>query len=187
VCAPALRERALVERLWDAALDGTADCLVSDHAAYTLEEKEPGWEDIFAAPLGCQVMQETVPLVLDEAYHRRGMPLDAFARFSSTNAARTIGLYPRKGTILPGSDADLALYDLETEWVVDARSQQLSKNPWSPFDGRRSRARCVRTLVRGVTVHRDGEILAAPGTGRFLSVHDDYAAAGADAAAGAPA
>jgi dihydroorotase-like cyclic amidohydrolase len=167
--------------------DGTADCLVSDHAASTLAEKDAGWEDIFASPLGCQVMQETVPLVLDEAYHRRGMPLDAFARFCSTNAARTIGLYPRKGTILPGSDADLALFDLENEWTVDARRQQLSKNPWSPFDGRISRARCVRTLVRGITVHRNGEIVVAPGTGRFLSVHDDFAAAPVTAAAGATA
>jgi allantoinase len=186
-CAPALRPRELVEGMWERVLDGTLDSLVSDHCAYTLEEKEPGWEDIFAAPLGCQVMQETVPLVLDEAYHRRGMPLDAFARFAATNAARTIGLYPRKGTILPGGDADLALFDLENEWTVDARSQQHSKNPWSPFDGRTARARCVRTLVRGITVHRDGEIVVPPGTGRFLSVHDDFAAAPTAAAAGAPA
>ena len=88
---------ALVERLWDYVLDGTADCLVSDHSAYTLEEKEPGWDDIFAAPLGCQVMQETVPLVLDEAFHRRGMPLDAFVRFSSTNAARIGGPVSAQG------------------------------------------------------------------------------------------
>src|SRR4029078_2823581 len=67
VCAPALRERALVERLWDAVLDGTADCLVSDHAACTRAEKDAGYDDIFLSPLGCQVMQETVPLVLDEA------------------------------------------------------------------------------------------------------------------------
>ena len=174
VCAPALRERKLVERLWDAALDGTADCLVSDHAAYTPAEKEPGWENIFDALLGCQVIQETVPLVLDEAFHRRGMPLDRFVRFSSTNAARITGLYPRKGTLLPGADADVVLYDLEREWVIDSASQQFSKNPWSPFDGRRARARVVRTLVRGETVYADGEILAAPGWGRFLSCHDDY-------------
>jgi allantoinase len=181
-CAPALRPRELVEAMWARVLDESLTSLVSDHCAYTIEEKEPGWDDIFAAPLGCQVMQETVPLVLDEAHHRRGMGLDAFARFSATNAARTIGLYPRKGTILPGSDADLALYDLESEWTVDAKRQQHSKNPWSPFDGRAARARCVRTLVRGVTVHRDGEILGAPGTGRFLSCHDDYAVAPADEA-----
>ena len=155
-------------------LDGTADCLISDHSAYTLDEKEPGWENIFDALLGCQVIQETVPLVLDEAFHRRGMPLDAFVRFSSTTPARIAGLYPRKGTLLPGADADIALYDLEGEWVVDGRSQQFSKNPWSPFDGRRVRARVVRTLVRGETVYAGGEILVEPGYGRYLSCHDDY-------------
>jgi allantoinase len=174
MCAPALRERALVERLWDAVLDGTADCLVSDHSAYTLEEKEPGWENIFDALLGCQVIQETVPLVLDEAFHRRGMPLDAFVRFSATNAARIAGLYPRKGSLLPGADADLVLYDLDGEWVVDAKRQQFSKNPWSPFDGRRVRARVVRTMVRGETVFADGEIVAEPGSGAYLSRRDDY-------------
>src|SRR5438552_17795919 len=119
-CAPALRDRALVERLWDSVLDGTADCLISDHSAYPAAEKDPGWDDIFDALLGCQVIQETVPLVLDEAFHRRGMPLDAFVRFSSTNPARIAGLYPRKGSLLPGADADIAIYDLEHEWQVDA-------------------------------------------------------------------
>ncbi|MDX6573152.1 MAG: hypothetical protein QOC86_2308 [Gaiellales bacterium] len=174
-CAPALRERGLVERLWDSVLDGTADCLVSDHSAYTRAEKDAGYDDIFLSPLGCQVMQETVPLVLDEAFHRRGLPLDAFVRFSSTNAARISGTYPRKGTLLPGADADVVLYDLEHEWRIDAASQQFSKNPWSPFDGRRARARVVRTLVRGETVFADGEILAAPGSGRFLDRGGDYA------------
>jgi dihydroorotase-like cyclic amidohydrolase len=96
------------------------------------------------------------------------MPLDAFVRFSSTNAAEIVGLYPRKGTILPGSDADLVLWDLDAEWTVDAASQQFSKNPWSPFDGRAVRGRVVRTLVRGETVYADGEIRAEPGHGRFL-------------------
>jgi allantoinase len=177
VCAPALRQRALVERLWDFVLDGTADCLVSDHSAYTREEKDAGYDDIFASPLGCQVMQETVPLVLDEAFHRRGLPLDAFVRFCSANAARISGTYPRKGTLLPGADADIVVWDLEHEWQVDARNQQFSKNPWSPFDGRRARARVLRTLVRGETVYAGGEIVAPPGWGRFLSCHADYALA----------
>jgi allantoinase len=167
-CAPALRERELVERLWQHVLSGSADCLVSDHAAYTHAEKEPGWDDIFAAPLGLQVMQETVPTVLSEAIHERGMALDAFVRFSSTNAARSAGVYPRKGTILPGSDADLVLWDLDAPWTVDAVSQQFSKNPWSPFDGRTVRAKVVRTLVRGTTVFADGAFHVEPGHGRFL-------------------
>ncbi|HEY2937632.1 MAG TPA: allantoinase AllB [Gaiellaceae bacterium] len=167
-CAPALRDRSLVERLWEHVLSGNADCLVSDHAPYTRAEKEPGWDDVFAAPLGLQVLQESVPAVLSEAVHVRGMSLDAFVRFSATNAARIVGLYPRKGTILPGSDADLVVWDLDAEWTVDTASQQLSKNPWSPFDGRTVRGRVVRTLVRGETVYYDGEIRVEPGYGRFL-------------------
>jgi allantoinase len=184
-CAPALRDRPLVEELWSFVLDGTADSLVSDHCAYTLEEKEPGWEDIFAAPLGCQVMQETVPLVLDEAFHRRGMRLDAFVRFASTNAARIVGLYPRKGSLLPGADADVVLVDLDAEWTVDAKAQQFSKNPWSPFEGCKARAKVMRTLVRGETVYAEGEILAEPGFGRFLSSQDDYTRRAAETSAAA--
>lgn len=184
-CAPALRDRPLVEELWRFVLDGTADSLVSDHCAYTLEEKEPGWEDIFAAPLGCQVMQETVPLVLDEAFHRRGLKLDAFVRFASTNAARIVGLYPRKGSLLPGADADVVLVDLDAEWTVDAKAQQFSKNPWSPFEGRKARAKIVRTIVRGESVYVEGEILAEPGFGRFLSSQDDYTRRDAEKSAAA--
>jgi allantoinase len=168
-CAPPIRSRAHVERMWKHVLSGELDCLISDHSAYTKEEKSVGFDDILDCPLGCQVIQETVPSVLSEAVHRHGMPLDAFARFSSTNAARIIGVYPRKGTIRPGSDADLVLWDLNSDWVIDAASQQFSKNQWSPFDGRRVRARVVRTIVRGQTVYADGEFQVQPGYGRFLS------------------
>lgn len=171
-CAPPIRDRALVDGMWRHLLAGRIDCLVSDHAAYTHAEKTVGHEDIFETMLGCQVIQETVPAVLSEAFHRHGMALDAFARLSSTNAARIAGLYPRKGTILPGSDADLVIWDLDSRWVVDAASQQFSKNPVSVFDGRELRARVVRTLVRGTTVYADGEIHVAPGHGRFLSSQD---------------
>jgi allantoinase len=174
-CAPAIRDRTLVEGMWQRVLAGTVDSLVSDHAAYTHAEKETGWQDMLSCPLGCQVIQETVPLVLSEALHRRGMSLPAFASFSATNTARTVGLYPRKGTILPGSDADLALYDLESEWVVDPKAQQFSKNPWSPFEGRRVRGRAVRTIVRGRTVYADGQIVVDPGYGRFLSSQEAFA------------
>jgi allantoinase len=185
-CAPPIRARELVDGMWRRVLSGAVDCLVSDHAAYTHEEKRRGYDDIFETPLGCQVIQETVPAVLSEAFHVHGMALDAFARFSSTNAARIAGIHPRKGTILPGSDADLVIWDLRSSWVVDAASQQFSKNPTSPFDGRELRARVVRTIVRGTTVYRDGEIQVAPGHGRFLSSQEPGRAASAGAVEVAP-
>jgi allantoinase len=110
------------------------------------------------------------------------MSLPDFARFSATNSARVAGLYPRKGTILPGCDADLALYDLQAEWTVDPREQQFSKNPWSPFEGRRVKGRVVRTLVRGTTVYCEGEITAPPGHGMFLSSQDEHTLAARPAA-----
>jgi allantoinase len=168
LCAPPLRERELVEGMWDHVLAGNVDSLVSDHAAYTMAEKRDPGVDVFDTPLGCQVIQETVPAVLSEAFHRRGMPLDAFVRFSATNAARIAGLYPQKGTVLPGSDADLVLWDLQTPWIVDSATQQFSKNPYSILDGRELRARPVRTLVRGTTVYLDGRIVVDPGHGEFL-------------------
>jgi allantoinase len=173
-CAPALRERTLVEGMWERVLRGEVDSLVSDHAAYTHNEKEHGLENMLECPLGCQVIQETVPLVLSEAVHQRGMSLQAFASFSATNSAKATRLYPRKGTILPGSDADLVLYDLDAEWTVDPREQQFSKNPWSPFEGRRVRGKVVRTIVRGRTVYCDGELTAPPGYGAFLSSQDEH-------------
>jgi allantoinase len=166
-CAPPLRSRQNVERLWDAVLDGTIDCLVSDHAPYRLDEKQAGQDDIWAAPNGLQVIQVMLPLIMDEALNRRGMRPEAFARFSSTNAARILGLFPRKGAILPGSDADLALYDPNLEWEVDP-GLLFSKHKWTPFAGRTIRGKVLRTIVRGETVYHDGEIVATPGHGTFL-------------------
>jgi len=72
------------------------------------------------------------------------------------------------GTILPGSDADLVIYDPDREWRVDAESL-FSKHKWTPFAGCRVRGVVVQTLVRGVTVYKDGEIVATPGHGQFLA------------------
>lgn len=166
-CAPPLRPRSMVERLWDRVLAGAIDCLVSDHAPYTIEEKAAGEADIWQAPAGLQVIQSMLPAVMDEGVNRRGMALDAFVRLSSTNAARILGLYPRKGTILPGSDADLTFYDLDRRWTVDP-ARLFSKHKWTPFTGREIGVRVVRTMVRGETIF-DGETIAArPGWGRFL-------------------
>jgi allantoinase len=166
-CAPPLRSRSLVEGLWQRVLDGAIDCLVSDHAPYTMQEKAAGEHDIWAAPAGLQIMQSMLPAVLDEAVNRRGMSPERFVRFSATNAARILGLYPRKGTILPGSDADLAIYDPNEEWTITA-ADLFSKHKWTPLAGRRVRGKVMYTIVRGRTVYANGEIVMPAGYGQFL-------------------
>lgn len=166
-CAPAIRPRATVEALWPLLRDETLAFVCSDHAPYTVEEKERGRANIFDAPLGLNIVQVMFPALLSEAIHRRAMPLDQFARVTATNAARRFGLYPRKGTIRPGSDADFALYDLDAEWTVRA-ADLFTRHKWTPLDGTRLRGRVVATIRRGETLYERGEIRAEPGSGRFL-------------------
>jgi allantoinase len=167
-CGPPLRSRANVERLWDYVLDGTIDYHASDHAPYTPEEKEAGLDNIFRAPPGLIGNQYGIPMLLDEGYRRRGMTLDHFARYSATNAAKRLGLYPRKGTIRIGADADLVFYDLDAEWVID-REKQFNRHKWTPWHGRKVGVQVKRTLVRGETVYDGEEIRVQPGFGRFVT------------------
>jgi allantoinase len=106
-------------------------------------------------------------VLLDEAVHRRGMPLPRLVALTAANPARRFGLYPRKGALLPGSDADLTLVDLEGEWIL-GQADLHTRWPISPFIGHTFRGRVVATLVRGTTVYRQGQVLARPGFGRLL-------------------
>ncbi len=166
-CAPAIRERAEVEALWAVVGDGTVAAICSDHSPYTVAEKEAGNEDIFKAPLGLNVIQVMLPAVLDEGIHRRGLSYTWFAHFSAAGPARLLGLYPRKGSIRVGADADLALWDMNQRWEV-RREDLFSRHPWTPLEGRRLQGRVIHTLVRGRTVFAEGRIVAEPGTGQFL-------------------
>jgi allantoinase len=167
-CAPAIRSRAEVDALWPLVLDGTIAAVASDHSPYRVEEKEAGSENIFKAALGLNVIQVMLPGVLDEGTHRRGLSLRRFAELSASGPARVVGLYPRKGSIRVGADADLALWDLEREWVV-SRSELFSRHPWSPLEGRRIQGGVEATIRRGEVVFRDGTVCGAPGSGSFLA------------------
>jgi allantoinase len=168
-CAPAIRSRDIVDELWPLVVDGTIAAVASDHSPYRLEEKEAGREDIFKAALGLNVIQVMLPAVLDEGRNRRALSLTRFAELSSSGPARVVGLYPAKGSIRVGADADLAVWDLDHEWEV-SRSQLFSRHPWTPLEGRRIRGRVEATIRRGELVYRDGEVCGRPGSGRYLTV-----------------
>lgn len=169
-CAPPVRHREVVSNLWHHVLDGTIDCLGTDHAPYTLEEKLAGGSNIFGAPCGIQGLQEGVALLISEAVLSRGMAWTDFAQLTATRISKIIGLYPRKGVLAPGADADVAIWRVPEQWTVEAQTQQLGKNPWSPYEGRQINARLERTIARGRTVWHDGQITAAPGDGRFVPI-----------------
>jgi allantoinase len=121
--------------------------------------------DIWQVWGGVSGVQTTLPVLLTEGVHRRGLPLPMLVRLACGNPARIFGLAPRKGHLRPGSDADLALIDLDGAWELRS-DDLLTRNRLSPFVGRRFRGRVRRTLVRGRTVYRAGEIVAPPGHGQ---------------------
>ncbi|ADB54104.1 dihydroorotase [Conexibacter woesei] len=165
-CAPPLRDRSARERLWEVVLAGEGDMVVTDHCPYDVADKLAGERSPLDRPHGVQSLQEYLPLLFDAAVGRRGMGVPELVALTAAGPARRLGLYPRKGAIALGSDADLVLLDPGAEWVLDP-ARQLSESQWSPYAGRELRGAVVTTIARGETVFADGEVRAAPGRGRF--------------------
>lgn len=166
-CGPPLRPRAVMEALWARVLAGDVDSIASDHSPSMTEAKTQFADDIWAAWGGIPGLQTMAPLLLSEGVHRRGLPLPLLARLTATNPARQFGLYPCKGRLQPGADADLCIVDLDASWHVQA-GDLFQKNKHSPYVGMTLRGTVERTLVRGVTVYDRGTFPAVAGHGHVL-------------------
>lgn len=166
-CAPPLRPAENTERMWEYVIDGTIDTVGSDHAPFTHEEKAVGQDDIWRAPNGLTGIQTMLPLLVDAGVHGHGLSLSRLAEVTATRAAQIFGLYPRKGVIAIGSDADLTLVDLDAEWTIRG-ADLLHKAKWTPYEGRTVRGHVDLTMVRGTTVYADGALEVDPGFGQFV-------------------
>jgi dihydroorotase len=163
---PPVREARNQQPLWDALADGTIDVIATDHAPHSPEEKTRN--DIWTVDCGFPGVETQMPLMLTEANAGRFCICD-YVRWSAVNPAKIWGLYPRKGVIQPGADADIAVVDLTREWSIDdAKLQSLSRI--TPFHRRRVKGLPIHTLVRGRFVMKDRTLVAGTrGWGR--SVH----------------
>lgn len=158
------RSQADLDAMWARLADGTLTHVSTDHAPATLEQKRQG--SIWDVHFGLPGLDTTLPVLLDAA-HRGKLTYERVAGVYSETPARTYRLYPRKGALELGSDADLVLVDPGAEWVVKD-GDVLSKAGWSPFSGRRLVGRPVGTYLRGQLIAKDGEVVAEPGTGHYL-------------------
>ncbi|MDQ3150053.1 MAG: allantoinase AllB [Chloroflexota bacterium] len=165
-CAPPLRSAENTRQMWEYVIDGTIDTIGSDHAPFAPEEKAVAEDDIWMAPNGLTGIQTMLPLLIDAGVHGAGLSLSRLAEVTSTRAAQIFGLYPRKGVIAIGSDADLTLVDVDAEWTIRG-ADLLHKAKWTPYEGRTVRGRVDATLVRGTPVYIDETITVEPGFGRF--------------------
>jgi dihydroorotase len=154
---PPIRSQHDQSALWDAVRDGTIESLGSDHAPHTIEEKALG---LASAPAGVQGV-ETIGAVMVDAMLRGQLGAERLAWVLAEGTARLYGLYPRKGALEEGSDADFTLVDPSARTVVDQRRLH-SKQPQSPWHGRELRGRIAMTILRGEVIARDGEPVGPP-------------------------
>lgn len=162
---PPLRSIADNDALWDGLRDGTIDTVGTDHIAWDRELKSG---DIWKAKGSFPGLATMLPILLSEGYHKRGLSLERIVQLTSTNAAQVFGLYPRKGTLLVGSDADLVVCNLNEERSVDP-TRLGSRVDYSPYAGLRLKGWPWVTVSRGQVVVRNGEFVGEAGHGRYIA------------------
>lgn len=165
---PPLRQPADQAALWDGLADGTLMAVTTDHSPFTVEEKERARTDIWRTPPGAPGVEELVLGMMDAALTGR-FTLEQAVRLISTNGAKRFGVYPRKGVIAVGSDADLVIYDPQATTTIHpdmlfSQARECDKL----YEGRTFQGQIRRTIVNGRTVFVDGEITGEPGWGEFV-------------------
>lgn len=160
---PPLRDDEDREALWRGLADGSLDVVASDHAAKDKQRDD----DFFAAPFGTPQVETMLQLAYDGVV-RGCLTIERLVRVFCENPARIFGLYPRKGSLAPGSDADLVAFDPSTATRFERRTQH-SRASYCAYEGRDVMGVPVLTMQRGDVLVERGELLAGPGRARFLA------------------
>jgi len=162
---PPIRTQTDSEQLWYGIKTGIITTLGSDNCSLMRENKAP--DSINTVKPGFGGVGLNVPLMLTEGYHKRNLPLSTLVKVLSENPAKTFGLFPQKGIIGVGADADLVVVDLETEKTVSADTL-CSSSDFSIYQGRKLKGWPVMTISRGDLIMQDGEIVGSSGRGKYL-------------------
>ena len=165
---PPLRESSDVKALWEGLANGSIHTLASDHAPWLKAQKLDPEQNIFNVRAGMNNLQVMLPMLYSEGVNKGRLSLERFVAVTSTNAAKLFGLYPQKGAIIEGADADIVLWNPNETRVVNGETGY-SNAGFSVFDGTSVTGWPCLSIHRGQPVYRAGQIFGAPGRGRVLS------------------
>lgn len=170
-CNPPLRSEEERQGMWEMVNGGSIDIIGSDHAPYTKEEKERGSEDIFVPPAGFPGLSTRLPLLFT-AVKEGKMELDRMVELICENPAKIFGLYPKKGTIAVGSDADFVIIDPDKKGII-SKDKMFTKCRDSAlvYEGWEVYGKPEKTIVRGRVVFDNSEITVSPGYGEIIKVY----------------
>lgn len=175
VCSPPPRDAAAQEAIWEGLRDGTFDIFSSDHAPFMFDGPNDTGKDNPRArtnfkwvPNGIPGVETRLPILFSEGVSKGRISLERFVALTSTNPAKLYGLYPRKGSIMVGGDADLVLWDAGRETVITQQKLHHGAD-YTPFEGLAVKGWPVMTLLRGQVVAEDGDVRGAMGRGEYIT------------------
>ncbi len=165
---PPLRTLADTEALWNGLKDGTIDLLATDLATWTRAQKMDSTLTLSRLRPGVSNLQVMLPMYFSEGVGKRGFSLERFATTTSTNAARIFGLYPKKGALRVGSDADVVIWDPRKSDSVRGEDD-LSKADYSVNEGWKATGWPVLTIRRGEVLLENGRVVGQAGSGTLVT------------------
>lgn len=168
VMSPPLRDQRNQAVLWNGLRSGLIDTVATDHAPFDFQaQKTMGRDDFTRIPNGIPALEDRINLLWTHGVQTGRIDLHTFVSVASTNAAKIFGLFPRKGTIQPGADADLVVYDPAYRGTISAKTQAMNLD-YSAFEDWPIEGRPSIVTVRGEVAVRDGKFVGTPGRGKFL-------------------
>lgn len=167
ICSPPLRDRAALETLWQGLKDGRLVQVTSDDAAYSWEATQYGQERFDLCPNGMGGVEPRFNVLYSEGVAKGRITLPRFVELVATNPARLFGLYPQKGALIPGADADIVLFDQSTSWTM-GQANSHSNNDWHAYEGLEITGKIRRVYSRGELIIDGEACLARKGRGRYL-------------------
>lgn len=165
--SPPLRDARHVDALWEAVRAGKIDVIGSDTAGHLTKTKEPRFGNVFSAAAGLPGQETMFTITYDEGFNRRAVSLTRLVEVMAEKPAKIFGLWPRKGVLQPGSDADVLIFDPTREHVINAAAQH-TKTDYSMYENRRVLGAPELVMQRGEVILERGELKAAPGRAQFL-------------------
>jgi dihydropyrimidinase/dihydroorotase len=168
---PPLRGKEYQKQLWKGVSDGTIDIIGSDHQIAKRKDKEVEgglWgEPTEASGSGCGLMGSIFPIMMSDGVNKNRITIEQFVKLCSENTAKIFSIYPKKGTLAPGSDADIIIVNPRQEWEMNAESLK-SSSDFCIFEGTQVKGKVVRTYVRGELITQDGRLVAETPKGQYV-------------------
>lgn len=181
VMSPPFRDKSHQEALWHGLQSGQLHTTATDHCTFCAAQKAAGLDNFTKIPNGCGGVEERMAVLWDAGVNSGRLTPSEFVAITSTNTARLFNIYPRKGCVVPGADADLVLWDPQGSKTLSA-STHYSRNDFNVFEGRTVTGIPAYTVSQGVVVWADGKLNAREGAGRYIkrpAFGPDFSAAAA--------